>query len=80
MPELKLLFLQMVFAWLERCAPFGIGNPEPVFVSRGVVLRGMPRRIKEKHICLQIRRSPLSQGGDLSAPGAAGAIGAGGPD
>ncbi|HWZ51393.1 MAG TPA: single-stranded-DNA-specific exonuclease RecJ [Granulicella sp.] len=54
------------FVWLERCAPFGIGNPEPIFVSRGARLRGMPRAIKEKHIALQIQRS---RGGDLTALG-----------
>ncbi len=51
------------YEWLDRCAPFGIANPEPVFISRDVVLSADPRVIKDKHICLQIDRpggAPLS--------------------
>jgi single-stranded-DNA-specific exonuclease len=40
--------------WLARCAPFGAGNHEPVFFSRGVVLAAPVRVIQEKHICLQL--------------------------
>jgi len=53
-------------AWLSRCAPFGNGNPEPLFVSRGLVLASAPRIIKDRHICLQFERSG---GGSLSAMG-----------
>jgi single-stranded-DNA-specific exonuclease len=53
-------------AWLSRCAPFGNGNPEPLFVSRGVALASAPRIIKDRHICLQIERSG---GGSMSAMG-----------
>jgi single-stranded-DNA-specific exonuclease len=38
-----------------RCAPFGIGNREPVFMTRGVTLTAEVRLIKEKHVCLQLR-------------------------
>ena len=41
-----------LFAWLERCAPFGIGNPEPLFLIRNLILQGAPRIIKERHVCL----------------------------
>ena len=44
------------YAWLLRCAPFGNSNPEPVFMSRDVVLAAQPRTIKDKHICLQLER------------------------
>jgi single-stranded-DNA-specific exonuclease len=40
--------------WLERCQPFGMGNPEPQFIARGFVLSGPPRVIKETHICLPL--------------------------
>jgi single-stranded-DNA-specific exonuclease len=42
--------------WLDRCAPFGVGNPEPVFVLRDVALASAPRSIKETHVCLELRR------------------------
>lgn len=45
------------YAWLMRCGPFGVGNREPVFVSRGAELISDVRLIKEKHICLQLRQA-----------------------
>ena len=42
------------FDWLMRCGPFGIGNREPVFVTRRVTLQSDVRLIKEKHVCLQL--------------------------
>lgn len=48
------------FEWLTRCGPFGIGNREPVFVTRNVTLLSGVRFIKEKHICLQLRQEPKS--------------------
>jgi single-stranded-DNA-specific exonuclease len=48
---------QNFFDWLTRCEPFGIGNREPVFVTRGLTLSAPVRFIKEKHICLQLERS-----------------------
>ncbi|HMH14566.1 MAG TPA: single-stranded-DNA-specific exonuclease RecJ [Edaphobacter sp.] len=46
---------QDFFDWLMRCAPFGIGNREPVFMTRGVTLTADVRLIKEKHVCLQLQ-------------------------
>ena len=43
-----------LFAWIERCAPFGIGNPEPTFLTRNAVLAAPVRLIQDKHICLQL--------------------------
>lgn len=40
--------------WLERCGPFGVGNPEPLFLTRGVELASVPRIIKELHACLEL--------------------------
>jgi single-stranded-DNA-specific exonuclease len=41
--------------WLNRCGPFGVGNREPVFVTRAVTLASEVRSIKEKHVCLQLQ-------------------------
>ncbi len=41
---------------LLRLEPFGQGNPEPVFSSRGVSLLVPPRAIKEKHIKLRVNQ------------------------
>ncbi len=48
--------------WVERLQPFGMGNLEPVFVTRGLILSAPPRFIKDVHVCL-----PLT--GGLSAMG-----------
>lgn len=51
--------------WLERCGPFGVGNAEPLLLTRGVELASVPRIIKDRHICLEL----ISGGGRLSAMG-----------
>ncbi len=43
------------FDWLMRCGPFGIGNREPVLMTRGLTLTAPVRLIKEKHICLELQ-------------------------
>jgi single-stranded-DNA-specific exonuclease len=40
--------------WVDRLAPFGAGNPEPLFLVRGLRLKEAPRAIKETHVCLPI--------------------------
>ncbi len=45
---------QDLWEWVERCAPFGNGNPEPVFWTRGMRLQSGPRVLKEKHVCLEL--------------------------
>jgi single-stranded-DNA-specific exonuclease len=52
-------------SWLERCGPYGVGNPEPLFLSRGVKLASVPRIIKARHVCLEV----MSGGTRLSAMG-----------
>lgn len=40
--------------WLERLAPFGMANMEPVLLARGLQIVGPARIIKERHICLPV--------------------------
>jgi single-stranded-DNA-specific exonuclease len=39
---------------LEQLGPFGNGNPEPVFVTRGVRLTTSPKPVKERHLRLSV--------------------------
>jgi single-stranded-DNA-specific exonuclease len=41
---------------LRALQPFGMGNPEPVFVARSVTLMGEPKVMREKHMKLKLRR------------------------
>ncbi len=45
-----------VVADLEQMAPFGLANAKPVFDASGVELLGTPRRIKERHLKVQVRQ------------------------
>ena len=40
----------------EALQPFGMENPQPLFVARGVTLAGEPRVMKEKHLSLMLRQ------------------------
>ncbi len=42
--------------WHEMLQPFGNGNPQPLFCSRGVECVGPPRWLKEKHLSLRLRQ------------------------
>jgi single-stranded-DNA-specific exonuclease len=54
--------------WLNRCAPFGIGNPEPVFCTRNAILAAPPRMIQDRHICLQLTQPGLAANPQASSP------------
>ena len=58
--------------WLCKMEPFGHGNPEPVFLARGVRLLAAPRMMKDCHIRMELSRQPAGSGGP-SDPSAAGA-------
>jgi len=45
-----------LFAGLQRLEPFGMGNPEPVFVARNLRLLSPPRVLKEKHLKFRVRQ------------------------
>ncbi len=50
---------------VRRLEPFGMGNPEPLFLARGVRLLAEPRWLKERHVKLQLSQA----GAQLAALG-----------
>jgi len=42
--------------WHELLQPFGNGNPQPLFLARGVSPAAPPQIVKEKHLVLRIRQ------------------------
>jgi single-stranded-DNA-specific exonuclease len=48
---------------LRALQPFGMGNPEPVFLVRGATLMGEPKVMREKHLKLKLRRYAVGAGG-----------------
>jgi single-stranded-DNA-specific exonuclease len=58
-----------LMAWVARLAPFGAGNPEPVFLTRDVTLAAPIRLIQEKHVALQLMQSsPRGQSDPAAIP------------
>jgi single-stranded-DNA-specific exonuclease len=51
-----------IFAEIQRLQPYGMGNPEPVFVARHLRLTALPRVIKEKHMKLAVRERETRTG------------------
>jgi single-stranded-DNA-specific exonuclease len=59
-----------LFAILREMEPFGVGNPEPVFVIRRMRLLAPPRILKDKHVKLKLGNAKDSPE-ELSAEAAA---------
>jgi single-stranded-DNA-specific exonuclease len=53
--ELSALQLELLDAY-EKLGPFGMENPIPLLVARGVEPAGQPRLLKEKHMQFQLRQ------------------------
>ncbi len=51
---------------LRALQPFGMGNPEPVFMARGVIVMGEPKVMREKHMKLKLQRYARAQNGGLA--------------
>ena len=54
---------------MRKLEPLGHGNPEPVFVARGVRLVTAPRIMKERHLRLELAQQSGSSGGAMKAVG-----------
>jgi single-stranded-DNA-specific exonuclease len=47
--------------WHELLQPFGQGNPQPLFLARGVESAAPPQILKEKHLVLRLRQDGRCQ-------------------
>jgi single-stranded-DNA-specific exonuclease len=45
---------------LSTLAPFGIGNPKPIFWTPGAQLADGPRRLKERHLSMSLRHDGVA--------------------
>jgi single-stranded-DNA-specific exonuclease len=45
-----------VAAGVASLAPFGAGNPRPVFAARGVEIVDGPRKLKERHLKMTLKQ------------------------
>ncbi|MEW5982466.1 MAG: single-stranded-DNA-specific exonuclease RecJ [Acidobacteriota bacterium] len=55
----RVTFRQLTLPLIERVnqlAPFGIGNPRPLFASEGLQVTDGPRRLKDRHLSVGLRQ------------------------
>jgi single-stranded-DNA-specific exonuclease len=45
-----------VAAGVAALAPFGAGNPRPIFAARGVEIVDGPRKLKERHLKMSLKQ------------------------
>jgi len=45
---------------LAALAPFGAGNPKPLFLGRNLVVADGPRRLKDRHLSLSLRQDGVA--------------------
>ena len=50
-----------LLCWHEQLQPFGQGNPQPLFLVRGVEPMAPPQVLKEKHLVLRLRQKGRHQ-------------------
>ena len=50
-----------LLCWHEQLQPFGQGNPQPLFLVRGVEPMAPPQILKEKHLVLRLRQKGRHQ-------------------
>jgi single-stranded-DNA-specific exonuclease len=43
--------------WIARLQPFGMGNPEPIFIARRVRVHSQPRIMKGRHLRLRLSQA-----------------------
>jgi single-stranded-DNA-specific exonuclease len=46
-----------LFSWLRRLEPYGMGNEEPVFITRNLRVTAPPFFMKEKHVRLRLAQN-----------------------
>jgi single-stranded-DNA-specific exonuclease len=56
-----------LYSWLRRLEPLGNGNEEPIYVAYNTRLTAPVRRIKDRHVCLQVAQG--MRGASFSALG-----------